>query len=75
MNTVILVRYEEIFLKGLNKPAFEGRLIKNMKKVLNGLGPVDVFKAQSRIYVEPENEDYPLDEDQNIVKRNRYKTF
>ena len=62
MNTVILVRYEEIFLKGLNKPAFEGRLIKNMKKVLNGLGPVDVFKAQSRIYVEPENEDYPLDE-------------
>ncbi|NLN65280.1 MAG: tRNA 4-thiouridine(8) synthase ThiI [Clostridiaceae bacterium] len=109
MNTVILVRYEEIFLKGLNKPAFEGRLIKNMKKVLNGLGPVDVFKAQSRIYVEPENEDYPLDEAikrlagvfgiasvspvlkletdkeiiyersvemvQNIVKRNRYKTF
>ncbi len=62
MNTVILVRYEEIFLKGLNKPVFEGKLIKNMKRVLYGLGPVSVFKAQSRIYVEPEKDDYPVDE-------------
>lgn len=62
MNTVILVRYEEIFLKGLNKPVFEGKLIKNMKRVLYGLGPVSIFKAQSRIYVEPEKDDYPVDE-------------
>lgn len=62
MDTVILVRYEEIFLKGLNRPVFESKLIKNMKRVLYGLGPVSVFKAQSRIYVEPDNEDYPVDE-------------
>ncbi len=62
MNKVILVRYEEIFLKGLNKPVFETKLMKNMKRVLYGLGPVTVFKAQSRIYVEPEKEDYPVDE-------------
>lgn len=62
MNTVILVRYEEIFLKGLNRPVFESKLMKNMKRVLYGLGPVSVFKAQSRIYVEPENESYPVDE-------------
>jgi thiamine biosynthesis protein ThiI len=36
--------------------------MKNMKRVLYGLGPVSVFKAQSRIYVEPENEGYPVDE-------------
>ncbi len=62
MNTVILVRYEEIFLKGSNRPAFEGRLMKNMKKVLYGFGPIKVSKAQSRIYIEPEAENYPVDE-------------
>lgn len=62
MNTVILVRYEEIFLKGLNRPFFENMLIKNMKHVLNGLGKIKITKAQSRIYVEPEIEVYPVDE-------------
>lgn len=62
MNTIILVRYEEIFLKGLNRPVFEAKLIRNMKRVLYGLGPVNIEKAQSRIYVEPEREDYPTDE-------------
>lgn len=62
MDTVILVRYEEIFLKGLNKPAFENRLIKNMKSVLYGLGKVKITSAQSQIYVEPEIENYPAEE-------------
>jgi len=62
MEKVILVRYEEIFLKGLNRPAFEGRLIKNIKQLLYGLGPVDISKAQSRIYVVPESENYDIDE-------------
>ena len=62
MKTIILVRYEEIFLKGLNKPAFEAKLVKNMKQVLKGLGPVNITRSQSRIYVEPEAEDYPVDE-------------
>jgi len=62
MKTIILVRYEEIFLKGLNKPAFESKLIKNMKHVLNGLGPISVTRSQSRIYVEPESDDYPVDD-------------
>ena len=47
MNTVILVRYEEIFLKGLNKPAFENRLIKNMKRALYGLGKVKIAKPKA----------------------------
>jgi thiamine biosynthesis protein ThiI len=62
MKTIILVRYEEIFLKGLNKPSFEAKLVKNMKHVLKGLGPVSVTRSQSRIYVEPETDDYHVDE-------------
>ncbi|NLG88863.1 MAG: tRNA 4-thiouridine(8) synthase ThiI [Clostridiaceae bacterium] len=62
MDKLILVRYEEIFLKGLNRPVFEGQLIKNIKQVLNGLGQVKVSKAQNRIYVAPESESYDIDE-------------
>jgi thiamine biosynthesis protein ThiI len=62
MEKIILVRYEEIFLKGLNRPAFEGRLIKNIKQILTGLGPVNVSKAQNRIYVAPESESFDIDE-------------
>jgi len=62
MEKIILVRYEEIFLKGLNRPAFEGRLIKNIKQILTGLGPVNVSKAQNRIYVASESESFDIDE-------------
>ena len=62
MKTIILVRYEEIFLKGLNKPMFESRLMKNIRKVLYGLGAVTVSRSQSRIYVEPNDDNYPIDE-------------
>ena len=62
MRKVILVRYGEILLKGLNRPVFEDKLIKNIKKSLYGLGKIKVKKSQSRIYVEPEVEDYNLQE-------------
>lgn len=62
MKKVILVRYGEIALKGLNKPVFEDRLIKNLKKSLYGLGKIKVIKSQSRIYIEPEQDDYPFEE-------------
>lgn len=58
MKNVILIRCGEIILKGLNRPAFEGKLISNMKKALYGLGKIDVVKSQSRIYIEPQEEGY-----------------
>lgn len=61
MKKIILVRYGEIALKGLNRPVFEGKLIKNIKKALYGLGTVTVMKSQSRIYIEPESEDYDFE--------------
>jgi thiamine biosynthesis protein ThiI len=62
MKKVILVRYGEILLKGLNRPVFERKLIDNIKKAINPLGKVGVFKSQARIYVEPQSEDYDFDE-------------
>ncbi|MCR4434365.1 MAG: tRNA uracil 4-sulfurtransferase ThiI [Clostridiales bacterium] len=61
MKRIILVRYGEIILKGLNRPVFEGKLVNNIKKSLYGLGKVEVVKSQGRIYVEPLGEDYEFD--------------
>ncbi len=49
MKRVILVRYGEIILKGLNRHLFEDILIKNIKKSLMGLGKISVEKSQARI--------------------------
>jgi len=62
MDKIILVRYEEIFLKGLNKHVFENRLIKNIKQKLDGLGDVRITKSQSRIYIESDDADFDFDE-------------
>mgnify|MGYP001414791398 CR=1 FL=1 len=62
MKKVILVRYGEIILKGLNRPVFEDKLMSNIKKSLYGLGKISVTRSQARIYIEPENESYDFDE-------------
>ena len=50
MENVLLIRYGEIHLKGLNRPFFERRLIENIKKAVIGLD-AKVVQAQGRIYV------------------------
>ena len=62
MKKVILVRYGEILLKGLNRPLFEKKLIDNIKRAIYKLGKVDVLRSQARIYIEPQEENYDFDE-------------
>ncbi|MGE4283821.1 MAG: tRNA uracil 4-sulfurtransferase ThiI [Clostridia bacterium] len=62
MEELVLVKYGEIILKGLNRPLFEERLIKNIKNSLRGLGKIKVSKAQATTYIEP------LSDDVNIAK-------
>ena len=50
MNRIILVRYTEIHLKGLNRRFFEKKLIANMKSSLKGI-PCKIYHEQGRIYV------------------------
>lgn len=57
MKKVILVRYGEIILKGLNRPVFEEKLMNNIKKSLQGLGKFTVTRSQARIYIEPADSD------------------
>lgn len=62
MKKIILVRYGEIILKGLNRPVFEDKLMANIKKSLYGFGKIDVKRSQARIFIEPLDDDFDFNE-------------
>ncbi len=57
MNKIVLVRYGEIILKGMNRPVFENLLVKNIKNALKDEGKLGIHWAQATIYIEPEDDD------------------
>ncbi len=69
MDKIILARYGEIILKGLNRPVFERLLVKNIKTALKGLGGFTITRAQAVIYIEPQEGDAQAD---RIVERLKY---
>lgn len=50
MEDILLVRYAEIHLKGLNRPFFERKLIEGIKNALHGYKAI-VVQQQGRIYI------------------------
>ena len=56
MENVIIIRYAEIFLKGLNRPFFERALVRNVAAALKDIQGARVRRGQSRIYVEGVND-------------------
>lgn len=51
MTGIILLKYGEIALKGLNRHHFENRLIDNIKIVLRGLKGFKITKEHGRIFI------------------------
>lgn len=62
MQEIILVKYGEMALKGLNKNTFEDILLKNIRRRLKGTGKYTYSKHQSTVYIIPENDDADIDE-------------
>lgn len=56
MQEVIMVKYGEIALKGLNKNTFEDMLVKNIRRRLREAGEFEYSRRQSTIFVKPINE-------------------
>lgn len=56
MQEIILAKYGEMALKGMNKKSFEDVLVKNIKRRIKSLGKFDITRAQSTIYIVPEDE-------------------
>lgn len=62
MHEVLLLKNGEIVLKGLNRPMFEARLCGNIKRRLNDLGKMKLTRAQSAMFIEPQNDGYDVEE-------------
>lgn len=61
MNKVLLLKYGEIILKGLNRPLFEDALVRNLKRCA-GNENIKIWKAQATVYVEPKDDSVDMDE-------------
>lgn len=66
---LILLKYGEIALKGLNKPLFERKLLDNIKSRLDRIGGFRVRRAQSTVYVEPLDESADMQEALKILEK------
>jgi len=55
LKQLVLIKYGEIILKGLNRPFFEEALVKNIKAALPDSFKGQIHRAQATIYVEPDD--------------------
>jgi len=62
LKEIILCKYGEIALKGLNKSSFESTLVKNVKRRLRRFGKFDYWRSQSTLYISPLEESIDMDE-------------
>lgn len=69
MKEIILCKYGEIALKGLNKRNFEDVLMKNVKRRLNPIGKFHYTRAQSTIYIEPLDDGIDMDKVLSKLKK------
>ena len=60
-NEVILLKYGELILKGLNKSYFENQLLKDAEEKMKHVGNFEVKRAQSTIYISPLTESENMD--------------
>lgn len=69
MKEIILIKNGELALKGLNRSSFEATLAKNIKHRFRSLGKVKVTCMQSTMTIEPDCEDFDMEEAIEILKK------
>lgn len=57
MDKVLLIKYGEIMLKGLNRPVFEKQLARNIKKILTEDFQFELSKEHGRFFVQVHGDD------------------
>ena len=62
MKEILLIKNGELALKGLNRFTFEDALVKNLRRRLRDLGACEIRKAQSAIFIEPQDDSFDFDE-------------
>ena len=67
-NEMILCKYGEIALKGLNKATFENRLVTQLRRKLRPFGNFEVSRSQSTVYIRPLDDAADMDGAVEAVK-------
>ncbi|MBR6501855.1 MAG: tRNA 4-thiouridine(8) synthase ThiI [Clostridia bacterium] len=62
MKEIILIKDGELALKGLNRRSFEDKMVATIRRRLKSLGKVVVERAQSTIYIKPQDDDFDFAE-------------
>ena len=60
-NEIFLLKLGEVVLKGLNRRAFEDKLMSNVRRRVRHCGNFQVYVKQSTIYVEPKNDECDME--------------
>ena len=60
-NEILLLKLGEVVLKGLNRRAFEDKLMSNVRRRVRACGSFQIYIRQSTIYVEPQNENCDIE--------------
>lgn len=61
MKEVLLCKYGEIILKGANRKYFEDMMLRQLKRKARLHGHFNIYRAQSTVYIEPEDEAVDMD--------------
>lgn len=61
MKEIILCKYGEVALKGLNRSWFEQYLLRDIRSRLSNIGEFDVRTVQCTIYVEPRDDEQDIE--------------
>ena len=69
MKENILIKDGELSLKGLNRRNFEDKMVATIRRRLKNLGKVTVERAQSAIYIKPQDDDFDFAEALDRVSR------
>ncbi len=69
MKEIILCKYGEIVLKGLNRGQFERILINDLKNKMSEIGNFDISYAQSTAYIAPLDDDTDIEEALECAKK------
>lgn len=69
MSEIVLAKYGEIALKGLNKNTFEDVLVRNIRRRISKYGKFEYKRAQSTLYISPKNDDCDMDSVMEALKK------
>ena len=58
---ILLLKLGEVVLKGLNRSAFEDKLVSNVSRRIRPYGRFQIYTRQSTVYVEPQSGDCDVD--------------